>query len=122
MEYADVYNINLYGDPSLKLEGYPTGIGGWESSGAGPLVELDTVNPNPFTTACSIGYYLSTPCSVQLAIFDLQGRRLTCLRDGFMTAGSHTEVWEPDGVPDGVYFVRITAGHQSAVQRVLLLE
>ena len=68
--------------------------------------------PNPFNAATTIQYSLAKQGHVQLAIYDLLGRRVRLLSDGIQKAGSNTVTWdgtdqEDRPVPSGVYFCRM---------------
>ena len=55
-----------------------------------------------------------------ISIFDVNGRKITTLIDGIMTAGIHTVKWNAEGYPGGVYFVKLDAGEFSQTQKLML--
>lgn len=82
--------------------------------------------PNPFNPRTTIRFDLKDPGHVRIAIYTVQGRRVTLLEDGRLPSGRYERVWrgvDSDGgeVASGVYFVRMEAGGQHEVQRVALL-
>ena len=83
--------------------------------------------PNPFRGTASIVYQLPARSDVDLAIFDLQGRRVATLWSGPRAAGRHEMRWEARdaggrAVPSGVYFCRLAAGGSAVTRRLLVLE
>ena len=63
---------------------------------------------------------------MQLAIYDVSGRRVRTLRNGWMEAGPHQRVW--DGTTDrservhpGVYFYRLTAAAGTRTRTMILM-
>lgn len=82
--------------------------------------------PNPFGTSTTIGYALDRAADTKLEIFDLGGRRVRLLENGWSTAGDHAVTW--DGADDhgarlapGVYLCRLEAGSRQRSQRIVLL-
>ena len=68
--------------------------------------------PNPFGDATTIRFTLAEPAEVNLAIYDLAGRKVRSLEAGQMTAGVHEIRWDGTNdqnrkVASGVYFVRV---------------
>ena len=64
---------------------------------------------------------------VRLDIYDVAGRRVRTLLDGQRTATRHTVVWDGrndagDGMPPGVYFVRLEAPSLIETREVVLLK
>ena len=58
-----------------------------------PAARLDAARPNPFNPRTEIGFDLERDLAVDLAIYDLSGRRLCTLVDEILTAGRHTVNW-----------------------------
>ncbi|MDQ7051870.1 MAG: FlgD immunoglobulin-like domain containing protein [candidate division KSB1 bacterium] len=78
---------------------------------------------NPATT---IRYQLSVASQVEMAIYDLRGRRVRTLVRGRQSAGEHTVTWDGKDdrgqiVSSGVYLYRLVAGEQVQVRRMLIL-
>ncbi len=93
-----------------------------ESGPATPLAfGLDAAYPNPFAAATTIGYSLAALSEVRLEVYDVLGRRVAVLADGPMPAGAHRATLNGRGLPSGTYFIRLTAGPNSATQKLLLL-
>ena len=59
---------------------------------------------------------------VEVAIFDVNGRRAETLARGRYAAGRHSLAWSPGGASkSGVYFARMTAGGRTIVRRIIAL-
>jgi len=81
---------------------------------------LDTY-PNPFTGRTAVRYHLPEAGDVRVAVYSALGRRVATLVDGPQGAGRHEAVLDAQGLPAGVYFVRVEAAGQAQVRKVTLL-
>jgi hypothetical protein len=100
----------------------PTGM----HSVASPLV-LRQNYPNPFNPYTTITYSLSLGSHVIVRIYDVKGRFVRTLVDGFRAADVHREVWDgrnahSEPVASGVYFYRLTAGGFTMTKKMVLLK
>ncbi|MBZ0270343.1 T9SS type A sorting domain-containing protein [bacterium] len=82
--------------------------------------------PNPFRTRTTIVYDLPGERPVRVAVHDVAGRRVAKLQDAFAPAGTHRVTWDgrdARGVrlAAGVYFVRLTAGTEHRIVKMVLL-
>ena len=81
--------------------------------------------PNPAGEQVMIHYSLSGTAGIDLAVFDVAGRRVTSLAQGTMPPGEHSVRWDLTNaaqapVSPGVYFCRLTVnGVQAAVERIV---
>lgn len=78
--------------------------------------------PNPFNPETTIVYELPEAGNVTLDIFNIQGRLVQTLVNGFQTAGAHRVQWKAANLSSGVYVYRIKAGSFSAVRKSALLK
>jgi hypothetical protein len=78
--------------------------------------------PNPFNAQTTIEYDLPTSSNVTLSIFDITGRKIETLLDGYQNAGSHQIIWNAHDYSSGVYFYRIQVGNLNQTKRALLLK
>jgi len=83
--------------------------------------ELYPASPNPFNSSLKLSMYLPGKNQVRLSIFDINGREVSRLIDGKVTAGNRTIVWNANDFPAGVYVVRMDAGNVSEMQKVVLV-
>ncbi|HNW60116.1 MAG TPA: DUF5060 domain-containing protein [bacterium] len=77
--------------------------------------------PNPFNAATEIVFFLPARRAVELALYDLQGRRVATLAAGEQEAGQHRIRWEAEGKPSGTYFLVLRAGGEKRISKCLLL-
>jgi hypothetical protein len=80
--------------------------------------------PNPFNPETSVVYTTDAGGDVSLAVYDVQGREVRRLADGYLEAGTYTVVWDGRDakgveVPSGSYFCRFRAGSRNAVIKML---
>jgi photosystem II stability/assembly factor-like uncharacterized protein len=78
--------------------------------------------PNPFNPSTTITFDLAKPSPVKLKVFDVIGREVAVLADQVFQAGTHTIVFTPNGLADGVYFYRIEAGEFAQTKKLTLLK
>jgi subtilisin-like proprotein convertase family protein len=89
---------------------------------------LQSASPNPFGPSTAIRFAVpGRGADVSLEVFDVAGRHVRMLVDGFRAAGTHTATWT--GVNDagqrvgaGVYFYRLEADDFRATRKVMLLK
>ncbi|MCF7811708.1 T9SS type A sorting domain-containing protein, partial [bacterium] len=83
--------------------------------------ELCTVYPNPFNSTTTIRYKLTSAADISVNVFDMAGRQIAILHQGYIEAGEHTVSWIADDVPSGVYMVRLEAEGKVDVRKVVLM-
>jgi len=77
--------------------------------------------PNPFTLSTRIRFSLPAPCTVDLAIYDVTGRRRAVLIAGPLPAGPHQAEWRAREMAAGVYLCRLRAGAATLTRKLVRL-
>jgi uncharacterized delta-60 repeat protein len=83
---------------------------------------LEPNYPNPFNPATTIRFTLPLATQVNLSIYDISGRLVTSLVDGFREAGIHEATFNASRLPSGIYLARIEAAGFEAVRKLLLVK
>ncbi|MCP4583721.1 MAG: T9SS type A sorting domain-containing protein [candidate division Zixibacteria bacterium] len=83
--------------------------------------------PNPFNAGTAISYSLKNAGEVQLAIYDISGRKVIDLVNGVQSAGNHEIIWNGNdangtSAATGVYFYKLTMAGNSTTKRMVLLK
>ncbi len=78
--------------------------------------------PNPFNPTTNIAFTLANDAKVSIAIFDMSGRELQVLVDGFVTAGDHSVTWNASNYASGTYFYKFTNGNNVEVKKMFLVK
>lgn len=78
--------------------------------------------PNPFNSSTNFVFSLRERTKVNLSVYDIQGRLVGRLADGYYPAGEHTVNWNAKGVSSGVYICRLTAGDYVKSSKALLVK
>jgi parallel beta-helix repeat protein len=82
-----------------------------------------TIGPNPFNPTTTITFDLPEATEVNLVVYNVSGREVANLIDGYQTAGYHEFTFDAKELVSGVYFVRLTVNSgQSMVQKVVLMK
>jgi beta-glucanase (GH16 family) len=79
-------------------------------SGQSSSVVLTQNYPNPFSSTSNIEFVLPETSAVSLDVFDLYGRHISTVAEGYYTAGSHSVSFDLDGLANGVYMYRLQTG------------
>jgi cytochrome c peroxidase len=102
-------------------DGYNTGRS-HNTRRSSTVFDQPRIAPNPFTRHTTLDYSLPSPGSVEIHVFNVAGQRVATLVDGFQESGRHTTRFVADGLPNGVYFVRLTTEHATATTKAIVLE
>jgi hypothetical protein len=76
--------------------------------------------PNPFNPTTTLSYDLPASGLVSLVIFDVLGREITALVDGYQEAGHHSLEFDGRGLASGVYIYRLSHGGEITAGKMLL--
>jgi len=107
-------------------------ISGWSTTGedflANSKQEISTefalggAYPNPFNPTTTISYKLQVASHTKLTIFDVQGRVVATLVNGYRDAGSHEVTFDASNLASGVYLYKLEANNFSAVGKMMLVK
>ncbi|MFN0158081.1 MAG: SBBP repeat-containing protein [Bacteroidota bacterium] len=78
--------------------------------------------PNPFNAATNISFNLSEGTRVLLKVYDILGREVRTLLDGFTEAGAHSVHFDSESLSSGIYICRLLAGNREFSIRMMLLK
>ena len=78
--------------------------------------------PNPFNPSTTIKYDLPTDARVDLTVYDVLGREILTLVDGFQEAGYHQVTLDARNLASGIYFYRLTAGSFTDVKKLIVMK
>jgi hypothetical protein len=78
--------------------------------------------PNPFNPTTMISYSVPTASFVRLSVYDVLGRKVADLVNGYRDAGSYNVSFNGENLPSGIYLYRFTAGNFSHTGRMTLLK
>lgn len=78
--------------------------------------------PNPFNPATVISYQLPSAGLANLSVFDVQGRLVAELVNGWQDAGQHEVAFDASHLTSGVYIYRLQAGNVTASDKMVLMK
>ena len=83
---------------------------------------LEQNYPNPFNPATNIEFALPEAVEVNLAVYDILGRRVAILVDEYMQAGYHQVTFDAGHLASGVYIYRIRAEEFTDTRKLTLIK
>jgi flagellar hook assembly protein FlgD len=83
--------------------------------------------PNPFNPATNIEFELAVDGWATLKVYDLLGREVANLIEGWKKAGTHRVTFDSrnsnfSGLPSGIYMYRLSTNGFSDVKRMVVLK
>ena len=79
-------------------------------------------SPNPFNPTTTISYNLAENGQVSIDVYNVAGQKVDTLVNDFMTAGSHSVVWDAADFAAGMYFYTVKAGDHAETKKMTLLK
>jgi hypothetical protein len=85
-------------------------------------IGLEPPYPNPFNPKTTISYSLPMSGIIDLIVFDITGRKVMTLANGFRQVGEYRMVFDGSSLTSGIYFCKLQAGKFTAVNKMVLLK
>ena len=126
---TDLVVANAFANTVSVLLNISTGTTSVDPTPSAPprTFQLLASRPNPSRGTSEIRYVLPSACTVEVALFDLAGRKVRSFVSGERsTPGEHSIRWDgrdDSGVPvcNGVYLVQVRAGGEVGVRKLVVL-
>lgn len=84
--------------------------------------ELKPAYPNPFNPTTTLSWTLVHAGQVELAVFDITGRKVQTLEKGWRGSGSYQLTWDAVDLASGIYLVQLKSEGTAAIQKIMLLK
>ncbi len=78
--------------------------------------------PNPFNPATIISFSLPHSANASLKVYDMLGREVATLVNGYTTSGTHEVTFNAASLASGIYFCRLTSGNFTEVKKMMLVK
>ncbi len=85
-------------------------------------LQLEANYPNPFNGETQIRFTIPKTEGVSLELFDIRGQKIATLLHKRLNAGMHTFRLNANHLASGIYFVRLRAGNEVRMRRILLVK
>ena len=96
---------------------------GVKNSSAQPVeFALNQNYPNPFNPSTTITFSLPHSANASLKVFDMLGREVATLVNGYTTSGVHEVQFNAANVSSGVYFYKLTSGDFTQIKKMILVK
>ncbi|KAB2925598.1 MAG: T9SS type A sorting domain-containing protein [Bacteroidetes bacterium] len=98
----------------------PSAVG--ESGTSVSSFDLQQNYPNPFNPSTQIRFSLASGGYTTLKVYDVLGRVVATLVDGFQPAGTQTLTFNAAHLSSGLYFYKVESGSFSAVKKMMFVK
>ncbi len=117
--YAD-YNYMI---DNWMISTFPTGVKSEDNSvTTADNYRLEQNYPNPFNPSTRIAYTLQKPGFVSLKVYDILGREVAALVNGYQQANNYTVNFDAGRLASGIYLYKLKTGDFVQTKKMLLLK
>ncbi len=78
--------------------------------------------PNPFNPSTKIRFDLPKGTNLKIYIYDISGRELDVLANGFVSAGKFEVSWQAQKYSSGIYFLKLISSDFQDTKRMVLIK
>ncbi len=100
---------------------FPPPVASEDEAATPERAALSAAHPNPFRGTATVTLSLPQAQRVEVALFDVLGRRVAVLHAGPLSGGEHALTLDATALPSGVYVVRAQGEGFSASRRVTVV-
>lgn len=84
-----------------------------------PQPELSAPHPNPFRTETTVAFSLPRSAHVRVGVYDMLGRRVMAIADGWRAAGVHETIISGQTMPAGAYVAVLEVGDRRITRMIV---
>ncbi len=114
--------VNYFGDAAVGLVVQPASAAPDNLSQWLPQEIRLSSFPNPFNASTTITFTLAQPAQVKLSVYDILGRRVAVLQNGWLPSGESSVIWNAEVQSSGVYYVKLDANGQQVTRPMMLVK
>lgn len=107
---------------TFNPSGYPVSVEENGLSGIPASFKLSQNYPNPFNPSTKIVYSVAEASNVRIVVYDVLGREVEILADGFKGAGNYELTFDAENLPSGLYLYTLEAGSTTITKKMTLLK
>ena len=85
-------------------------------------ISLSSAYPNPFNPVTMISFSVPLEMDVQMVVYDMMGREVSELVNGLHKPGYYEVKWNATQQSSGIYFIKMVAGGQTNMQKLMLVK
>jgi len=111
VECQELFTLSVLGPNSVGQE-----------NGTVYSFDLQSIYPNPFNASTTIKYSLPIATNITLGLYNPQGQLVAVLYEGLQATGEHSAVFSAIDTPTGLYFVKMEAGTDVRLKKMLLIK
>jgi len=78
--------------------------------------------PNPFNSTTRITYSLPEAAIVNLTLFDISGREVASIVNGYRKAGVYEANISAENLSSGLYFIKLDDSKQIVTRKLMLIK
>lgn len=99
-----------------------TGVQPEPPTGVPSSFRLNALYPNPFNPTTQISFELPVASWIGLKAYDLTGKLAATIVSGNLTAGRHEAKWNAEGLPSGIYLLRLESAWGAEVKKAIIIK
>lgn len=100
---------------------YRTSTSSGEMSGTPQTLQLEQNFPNPFNPVTIIYYSIGSAGSVSVKVYDVSGKEMLSLVDGWRDSGRHAVTLNASALASGVYYYQLRTVEYIATRKMVVL-
>ena len=85
-------------------------------------ISFSAAYPNPFNPVTMVSFGIPIEMEVQVDVHDMLGRTVAELANGVFGQGYYELQWNANQQASGIYFVKMVAGGQTNIQKLMLIK
>ncbi len=106
----------------INIEVFDPGAADSENErGIPETFEISEVYPNPFNSVVRMNFNIPRASYGRLNVYNLSGRLIDCILAGELAAGKYSSSFDGNGLPSGLYIVRLETGWATHSKKAMLL-
>ncbi len=118
--------IGTYGCSAYKIDLDDINVGVYEKTLSDTQIELSQNYPNPFRDETTITFTLINNTKINLSIYNIEGRKIKTLKQGFLYKGIHIIKWngkDENGrrISKGTYFYQLKTSDKRIIKKMILM-
>ena len=85
-------------------------------------LDINAAYPNPFNPVTNLEYTLSQAGDVEIIVYDIMGRHVDTIYNGFQTNGVHSMSWDASNKSSGIYYIQVKSNNTIKTEKVVLMK